>query len=102
MRRIFALASFVLVSAGWLWIGSAHASNVAPLAFGMTPDDVATALGAPLSYVTGRPGAEVFVVERNAGVPGFYPVGHRAYFQFRNGGLTGWKNEWGMRRRWLF
>jgi len=85
-----------LVCLGWLTGGAAAGwtSNIAPLAFGMTPDDVARALGTPLVYVTGRPGAEVFVAERDTGVPGFYPVATRIYLQFRKGGLTGWKKDW--------
>ena len=45
-------------------------SNVTPLAFGMTPQQVATALGAPLTYVSGRPRAEIYYTVTPAGVPG--------------------------------
>lgn len=88
----------------WLVAGSAHASqlappsNIVPLAFGMTPDEAAAALGAPLVHVAGRPGSEVFVAERNAGIPGLYPAGERLFLQFRRGGLTGWKKDWAVTR----
>jgi hypothetical protein len=76
-------------------------SNVAPLAFGMTPQQVTTALGAPLTYVSGRPQAEVYYTVTPAGVPGFYPVDQSIYLQFRKGCLTGWKKDWHMRRGFL-
>lgn len=92
-----------LFALGWFAAGNAHASNIAPLAFGMTPAEASVALGAPLVYVRGRPGSEVFVAERNAGVPGLYPVGERLFLQFRRGGLTGWKKDWAVTRPyWLF
>ncbi len=85
-----------------LFSAETRASNLAPLAFGMTPQDAAIALSASLDYVRGRPGSEVFVAGREAGVPGFYPVGERLYLQFRRGRLTGWKTDRGLRRGWLF
>jgi len=64
-----------------------------PLAFGMTPEDVATALGTTLVYVRGTPGNEV----RVASLPGdgaLFPRGDRIYLQFRKGQLTAWKGDW--------
>jgi hypothetical protein len=81
---------------------AAHASNVAPLAFGMTPEEAAVALKAPLQYLAGRPDSEVFAAERDAGVPGFYPVHEWIYLQFRRGKLSGWKKDWRLLRGWLF
>jgi hypothetical protein len=80
----------------------AHASNIWPLAFGMTPQDVADALGSPLVYVRGRSGSEIFVTARDAGIPSFYRGSERIYLQFRHGRLTGWKNDWRMRYGQLF
>ena len=99
-----ARVALILIILGWLTAGSAHAaSNIFPLAFGMTPDEAASAIGAPLVYVSGRPGSEVFLAERNAGVPGLYPVATRIFLQFRRGGLTGWKHDWAVTRPvWLF
>ena len=83
-----------LVCAGWLTVPGADPPSVAPLAFGMTPQDAATALSAPLAYDHGRRGSEVFVATYPAHVPGFYRVDHRIYLQFRHGCLTGWKSDW--------
>jgi hypothetical protein len=97
-----------LLMLGWLASGSAHAtsiapSNIEPLAFGMTPAEASEVLGTQLVYVSGRPGSEIFLAERDAGVPGFYPVNFRIFLQFRRGGLTGWKKDWRVTRPyWLF
>jgi hypothetical protein len=80
----------------------ARADNIAPLAFGMNPQQVAQALDTPLHYVYGRPRSEVLVAVRDAGVPGFYRAGERIYLQFRNGRLTGWRKDWALPRDWLF
>jgi hypothetical protein len=77
-------------------------SNVAPLAFGMTPGDAANAIGSPLVAIKGRRGNEVFVADVDAGVPGLYPVGARLYLQFRHNRLTGWKIDRRLVSGWLF
>ena len=69
-------------------------SNVAPLAFGMTPQQVETALGAPLTHISGRAGSEIYVTAKSAGVPGLSPVDETIHLQFRRGCLTGWKTHW--------
>lgn len=74
-------------------------SNTVPLAFGMTPDDATAVLGAPLVYVEGRPGSEVFVTLRNASV-GFSYRSDPLFLQFRDGRLTGWKADWS--RNWMW
>jgi len=102
--RLFLMARFLftIVVCG-LIATSAQASNIAPLAFGMTPAQATAALGAPLVLVAGKPGSEVFLAERNAGVPGLYPVSERLFLQFRRGSLTGWKKDWTVTRPfWLF
>ncbi len=74
-------------------------SNHTPLVFGMSADDAAHALGQPLSYVSGRPGHEIFVVIRNTGARWSFrddPL----YLQFRGGRLTGWKADWS--RNWMW
>ena len=75
-------------------------SNTFPLKFGMTPDDAALALGSPLTYVSGRPGNEVFVTLRNVGGSGFFVRNDPLYLQFRRGHLTGWKGDWA--RNWMW
>jgi hypothetical protein len=97
MRRFIAAACVC-----WLAICGADRSNIAPLAFGMTPEEVSTVLGAPLTYVSGRPGSEVFLVEKRARTPGLYPVDDRVFLQFRRGRLTGWKRDWGIPRAFVW
>ncbi len=95
--------ALVLSCVALLCVTKAKASNIFPLEFGMTPDEVAAALGAPLVYVKGRPGSEIFAAERDAGIPGLYPARERIYLQFRRGGLTGWKKDWAvMQPVWSF
>jgi len=75
-----------------------YSSNTFPLAFGMTPDEAALALGVPLVYHSGRQGSEVYLAFGTPGIPGFYPVDSAVALQFRNGHLTGWKKDWRVRR----
>ena len=95
MKRLFALACI-----GWIAC-SANSSNVAPLAFGMSPEDAATALGKPLTLVSGDRGAAIFLAAGDANQPGFYPMRERIYLQFRRGALTGWKYDWHVPRPWF-
>jgi hypothetical protein len=93
MRR--AIASLCVC---WLaWCGAPRANTI-PLAFGMTPGEASAALGLPLTYHSGRPGAEIFIAVAPAGIPGFYPTDHGIALQFRRGRLTGWKKDWQLRR----
>ena len=89
MKSLVAMAC-----AGWLTVPGADPPSVAPLAFGMTPQDVANVLHAPLIYHHGAPGSEIFYATRPAHTPGFVQVDRRIYLQFRHGCLTGWKNDW--------
>jgi hypothetical protein len=79
---------------------SATLSNNIPLAFGIRASDAARALGAPLTYVSGRPGDEVFLAIRDIGGSGFFNRSDRLYLQFRGGRLAGWKGDWG--NRWIW
>ena len=79
---------------------TATLSNNTPLAFGMNEQDAANALGAPLTYISGRPGDEIFLVFRHAGGTGFFNRRDRLYLQFRRGRLAGWKGDWG--RNWMW
>ena len=74
-------------------------SNVVPLEFGMTPEAVAAALNAPLAYVSGRRGSEIYYAERPS-VSGLYNYDRQLWLQFRKGHLTGWKNDWDRRPWW--
>jgi hypothetical protein len=69
-------------------------SNALPLQFGMTPDAASAALSAPLTYVSGRKGSEVFYAERTTAIPSFFTYDRQVWLQFRNGHLTGWHNDW--------
>jgi hypothetical protein len=94
----------VIVSLCVCWLGycGAERANTFPLAFGMTPDQAALALGLPLTYHSGRPGSEIYLAMGAAGIPGFYPVDHGIALQFRRGRLTGWKKDWRLNRPWPF
>jgi hypothetical protein len=92
------LTFLATVLAGWLLVGSAHAQNTLPLAFGMTPQETEIALGVPLQYVSGPPRAKIYVAFRSAGVPGLYPVDEGLVLQFRRNQLTGWRQTWHLRR----
>ena len=89
-----------LVASLWVcWAAYCGAqSNTVPLAFGMTANEAALALGAPLLYHSGPPGSEIFLAFRPAGIPGFYPADSALALQFRRGRLTGWKKEWRVQR----
>jgi hypothetical protein len=94
-REVGVMKSLIAAAClGWLTVPGADPPSVAPLAFGMTAQDAANVLGAPLIYDHGRPGDEVFHVTRPARVPGLYRVDRRIYLQFRRGCLSGWKNDW--------
>jgi hypothetical protein len=104
--RLFSLAAATAALPG---LAAAHPvappfiatqSNTVPLAFGMDPQDVARALGAPLNYVSGRRGNEIFLAFRAFGGSGFFNRRDRLYLQFRQGRLTGWKGDWG--RNWMW
>ena len=74
---------------------TATLSNNTPLAFGMVASEAAQALQAPLAYVRGKPGDEIFLAIRTAGGSGFFERRNRLYLQFRHGRLSGWKGDWG-------
>jgi hypothetical protein len=79
---------------------TATLSNNAPLAFGMDVEDVSRALGGPLSYISGRPGDEIYLAIRNIGGSGLFNHHDRLYLQFRKGRLAGWKGDWGHNWMW--
>lgn len=73
-------------------------SNTTPLAFGMTADDAAAALGVPLTYISGKPGNEILAAERPSVVN--FATDAKLFLQFRKGRLTGWKGDW--ERNWMW
>jgi hypothetical protein len=75
-------------------------SNTTPLVFGMSAADAADALGQPLTYISGKPGNEIFLVVRNVGGSRWSYRDDPLYLQFRGGRLTGWKADWS--RNWMW
>jgi hypothetical protein len=73
-------------------------SNNIPLAFGMSAEDAASALGVPLTHVSGKGGNEVLAAVRPS--PVYINREARLFLQFRGGRLTGWKGDWG--RNWMW
>jgi hypothetical protein len=72
-------------------------SNNTPLVSGMGIEDASRALQEPLTYVSGRPGDEIY---RAIGGSGLFNHNDRLYLQFRNGRLAGWKGDWGHNWMW--
>ena len=70
-------------------------SNIAPLNFGMTPEEVSSALGVPLVYYSGRAGSEIYLAYGSPGIPASIRVDSAIALQFRKGQLTGWKRRIG-------
>jgi len=79
---------------------TATLSNNTPLVIGMDVADASRALGGPLSYVSGRPGDEVYLAIRNLGGSGLFKHRDRLFLQFRDGRLAGWKGDWGHNWMW--
>jgi hypothetical protein len=79
---------------------TATLSNNTPLVIGMDVADASRALGEPLSYVSGRPGNEVYLAIRNLGGSGLFNHRDRLFLQFRDGRLAGWKGDWGHNWMW--
>ena len=103
MRRLLTLALTC-----WLGTCAAQAGHARypqtyndPLVFGMTKEEVARLIDAPLIYLSGARGSERYLVLRPATVPGLYAVDARLVLQFRRGHLTGWRRDWQMRPYWF-
>lgn len=79
---------------------TATLSNTTPLVFGMAADDATRALGVPMTYISGRPGNEIYLAIRTFGGSGFFDRRDRLFLQFRKGRLTGWKGDWGNNWMW--
>jgi len=73
---------------------TATLSNLTPLVFGMDVSEVSAALRQPLQYVSGPPGSEIYLALRNQGGSGLVNHHDRLFLQFRNGRLTGWKEDY--------
>jgi hypothetical protein len=91
---LIALALFSLAQARAQMFGTPTPPNI-PVAFGMTPEQVATALGVGLLYVHGRPGDELLLAIPNVKGATLASRSDGLYLQFRHGRLSGWKGDWG-------
>jgi hypothetical protein len=79
---------------------TATLSNNTPLVFGMDTEEAARVLGTPLTYISGRPGEEIFLTFRDIGGSGLFAHKDRLYLQFRKRRLAGWKGDWGHNWMW--
>jgi len=79
---------------------TATLSNNTPLVIGMNVEDTSRALGQPLHYVSGPPRAQIYLALRNLGGSGLINHHDRLFLQFRNGRLTGWKEDYGQNWMW--
>jgi hypothetical protein len=79
---------------------TATLSNNTPLVSGMNVEDASRALREPLTYISGRPGDEIYLAIRDVGGSGLFNHNDRLYLQFRNGRLAGWKGDWGHNWMW--
>ncbi len=101
MTRILAALCFSVLSLSAAHAADALRPNTAPLAFGMSVEETANALGAPLQLIAvQRRGGETYFASYDTRVPGC-PVGERIVLQFRKGHLTGWKQDWSLRKPWF-
>jgi hypothetical protein len=76
----------------------AAAPNNTPLSFGMDAEQASRALGAPLIYVRGGPGNEMYLARSNVKGSALANRNDGLYLQFRRGRLEGWKGDWGENR----
>ena len=79
---------------------TATLSNNAPLVSGMNVAETSRALGQPLHHVSGPRRAEIYLALRNLGGSGLINHRDRLFLQFRNGRLTGWKEDYGQNWMW--
>ena len=80
--------------AGWITVCQGFRLDPEPLALGMTAQDAANSLRAPLYYITGPYGAEIYVSDRLTEIAGLGAVPTRTFLQFRRGTLFGWTSGW--------
>ena len=102
---ILCLAPLLLASPAAAWDTpqrlpfTATLNNAAPLLFGMSEEQAAAALNAPMKHIRGKPGDEVFAVPVY-GWSGIFPRHDQIFLQFRKGRLTGYKGDWGSNWMW--
>ena len=99
-RRVRRIVTLLCI--WWLALGCARTASEL-LRYGMTTDEASAIFGTSMSYVARGRDSEIYAVSQPAPIPGVYPpwVEERLYLQFREGRLTGWKNEWDARKFWF-
>jgi hypothetical protein len=75
-------------------------SNTTPLAIGMSVEETSQALGQPLHFISGPSRAQIYLALRSLGGSGLLNHRDRLFLQFRNGQLTGWKEDYGQNWMW--
>ena len=80
--------------AGWITVCQGFRLDPEPLALGMTAQDAANSLRAPLVLVTTAPDAVIYVSDRTTQIAGLGPVPTRTFLQFKRGTLFGWTSGW--------
>lgn len=111
-RAVYAVIALALVIAGRVQAQqiapdgghrlpfTANLSNNTPLAFGMDVSETSRVLRQPLRRVGGQPGEEIYLALRDLGGSGLIPHQDRLFLKFRNGRLTGWKEDYGENWMW--
>jgi hypothetical protein len=66
----------------------------------MDVSETSRALGQPLQRVGGRPGDAIYLAFRDLGGGGLIRHHHRLFLKFREGRLTGWKEDYGENWMW--
>jgi hypothetical protein len=92
---LVALVGVELAPAHGQQVPIAGPSNNTPLAFGMSAEQAAQALGVSLSYVRGRLGDELYLALPNVKGSALSSRSDGLYLQFRKGRLEAWKGDWG-------
>jgi hypothetical protein len=92
---LVALAGVQLAPAHGQQIPVARPSNNTSLAFGMSAEQAAQALGVSLNYIRGRAGDELYVALPNVKGSALSVRSDGLYLQFRRGRLVAWKGDWG-------
>jgi hypothetical protein len=95
MTKKTALLVIALALAALEAASAAAQQSALSLRFGMKPDEVAQALGVPLTYVRGRRANELYLALPNVKGSTLSSRSDGLYLQFRNGKLAGWKGDWG-------
>jgi hypothetical protein len=101
MAALVVLASFMGPGASAALAARPSLSVAGALMFGMSPEEAATALGVPLTYVRGRVGNELFLAIPNVKGSALSIRSDALYLQFRRGRLAGWKGDWGTAKPWV-